>query len=243
MTRTLCGPTAGALYDTLRQRAKPPGPASAALLQEDMRLGSGAMNAALVPVRSITGAKKRLAKTLAAEARERLALTMLESMLAAIAQARTVDRVYVVSADRRLLEHANAHGAELIEEGRPQGLNAAVALAARKIESEGATRLLTIPGDVPLLEPTELDRLMATDPDRYPVVLVPSTSGTGTNALLTSPPTVLASRFEGLSLAAHRKACDEMDIPYLVMELPGFALDVDTADDLALLDRSTRNVA
>ncbi|MFP6600577.1 MAG: 2-phospho-L-lactate guanylyltransferase [Deltaproteobacteria bacterium] len=208
-----------------------------------MRLGSGAMNAALVPVRSITGAKKRLAKTLAAEARERLALTMLESMLTAIAQARTVDRVYVVSADRRLLEHASAHGAELIEEGRPQGLNAAVALAARKIESEGATRLLTIPGDVPLLEPTELDRLMATDPDRYPVVLVPSTSGTGTNALLTSPPTVLASRFEGLSLAAHRKACDEMDIPYLVMELPGFALDVDTADDLALLDRSTRNVA
>ena len=70
MTRTLCGPTAGVLYDTLRQRAKPPGPALAALLQEDMRLGSGTMNAALVPVRSITGAKKRLAKTLAAEARE-----------------------------------------------------------------------------------------------------------------------------------------------------------------------------
>ncbi len=237
MTRTVYAPAAGALYDTLRGRAK------AALLQAEMHLGSAVMNAALVPVRSITGAKKRLATTLAATDRERLALSMLERMLAALGRAHSLERIFVVSADRLLLDHAAALGAKLIEEGRPRGLNAAVALAAGAIERQGATRLLTIPGDVPLIDTGEIDRLMATDPERHPVVLVPSAAGTGTNALLTSPPTVIRSRFEGSSLEAHQQACHEAGLPCLVMELAGFALDVDTAEDLAALEERTRSVA
>lgn len=201
------------------------------------------MNAALVPVRSITGAKKRLATTLAVSDRERLALAMLESMLGALGRARSIDRVFVVSADHGLLGHAARLGAELIEEGRPQGLNAAVAMAAATIEKRGAKRLLTIPGDVPLIEPHEIDLLMATDPGLHPVVMVPSASGQGTNALLTSPPTVIASRFEGSSLEAHRSACREAGLCGLVMELGGFALDIDTAEDLAALEERTRSVA
>ena len=86
---------------------------------------------------------------------------------------------------------------------------------------------------MPLIEPRDVDALFALDAREYPVVLVPSASGMGTNALLTSPPTVIEPRFEGASLAAHAALCRDRGIAYRVLELPSFALDVDTPEDLA----------
>jgi 2-phospho-L-lactate guanylyltransferase len=199
------------------------------------------MHAALVPVRGIANAKKRLASRSSVAEREALALAMLADMLGALTRARSVDRMVVVSADSDLLAHARRHGAEVIDEGEPRGLNAAVELASRALERDGVTRLLTIPGDVPLLDPGEIDRLFATDPLRHPVVLVPSGDQTGTNGLLTSPPTVIESCFEGASLAAHAKACRRAGIEPLVLRLAGFALDVDTPSDLSALARQDRD--
>ena len=195
------------------------------------------MNAALVPVRSITDAKGRLARRLDAARREQLALAMLADMLAALGAARLVDRICVVSSDRLLLASALAQGAEVIEEGEPSGLNAAVAMAGGRLEAGGVKRLLTIPGDVPLICPQEVDLLFASDPSLHPVVVVPSASGTGTNGLLTSPPTVIGSRFEGASLEAHLGACREAGFEALVVKMDGFELDVDTPRDLESLAR------
>lgn len=199
-----------------------------------MLYGRG-VNAALVPVRSIAGAKKRLASCLDRSRREALALAMLEDMLAALSLASRLDRIVVVSSDAELLAHARRCGAETIEEGPPRGLNAAVAMAAAQLESQGAERLLTIPGDVPLLDPDEIDVLLETDPRRYPVVLAPSASVTGTNGLLTSPPTVVDFCFEGASLDAYRRQCRSKKIEMFVLCLESFATDVDTPADLAAL--------
>ncbi|MFQ5352402.1 MAG: 2-phospho-L-lactate guanylyltransferase [Candidatus Binatia bacterium] len=203
------------------------------------------MNAAVVPVRSISGAKNRLASCLEQGQRRELALTMLEDMLVALRAARRVDLISVVSADEALLEQALVLGADVVDErscasatGAPRGLNAAVSQAARVLERRGASRLLAIPGDVPLLRPSEIDELLAIDAALHPVVLVPSSSPGGTNGLLLSPPTVITPRFEGASLEAHRRACESAGISCLTVELPGFALDVDTPDDLDRLSRA-----
>lgn len=193
------------------------------------------VNAALVPVRSIASAKKRLASCLDRERREALALAMLEDMLAALAASRRLDRIVVVSSDAALLEHARRCGAEALAEGPPRGLNAAVAMAAARLEAEGVGRLLTIPGDVPLLDPDEIDALLETDRQRYPVVLAPSASGTGTNGLLTSPPAVIDFCFEGESLDAYRRQCRRKGLEMLLLALESFAIDVDTPADLAAL--------
>ena len=195
------------------------------------------MNVALVPVRSISGSKNRLASVLTPPEREALALAMLEDMVSALLAADRVDRVVVVSSDAGLLAHARSLGAQVLEEGAPAGLNAAVAVAAQTLEDEGATTLLTIPGDVPLLDPAEVDAIFDADPSRYPVVLAPSSSVTGTNGLRTTPPTAIEFRFEGASLAAHRSAAREAEVELLLLGLPSFAVDVDTPGDLLeLLD-------
>jgi len=192
------------------------------------------MNAALIPVRSVPGAKNRLASTLDLEHRRRLALAMLADMVAALAKASSLGRIVVVSADAGLLDQARTLGAETIDEGRPRGLNTAVWMAAEQLQASGVRRLLTIPGDVPLLEAAEVDALFAVD---APVLLVPSASGSGTNGLLTSPPTVVQPQFEGESLAAHLNVCRAAGIEARVLPLSGFALDVDTPEDLDLLAR------
>ena len=170
-------------------------------------------------------------------AREQLAVAMLADMLDALLAARALDRVYVVSSDHAVLECAQRMGATPLREEHPAGLNAAVAWAAAFLERAQVRRLLTIPGDVPLLETHEVERLLAIDPELYPVVLVPSASGTGTNALLTSPPTVVPPCFEGKSLSAHVAACASKGIVPRIVALAGFALDIDTPEDLASLSR------
>ncbi|HYC56757.1 MAG TPA: 2-phospho-L-lactate guanylyltransferase [Candidatus Binatia bacterium] len=196
------------------------------------------MNAALVPVRSIAGAKQRLASCLDLARREMLALAMLEDMLSSLASAESVDRIVVVSSDASLLDHARRCGAEALEEGAARGLNGAVAMAAAELESQGVRRLLTIPGDVPLIDPLEVDGLFATNPSIYPVVAAPSSTATGTNALLTSPPTVIDFCFEGESLAAYRRTCRQAHVEMLILCLDSFAIDVDTPADLLSLPKS-----
>jgi 2-phospho-L-lactate guanylyltransferase len=197
------------------------------------------MQAALLPVRSLASAKGRLAASLTANEREALTREMLADMVRALASATSVERIFVVSADARVLDEARRLGAEPHSEshaeGTARGLNPAVAAAARELESHGVRRLLTIPGDVPLIDPTEVDALFAVDPVAFPVVLVPSAAGTGTNALLTSPPTVIEPRFEGASLEAHSALCRSRGIAFRVLALASFALDVDTPEDLAAL--------
>ncbi|MEE8311920.1 MAG: 2-phospho-L-lactate guanylyltransferase [Candidatus Binatia bacterium] len=193
--------------------------------------------AALVPVRALNDAKRRLSSELGAPEREELTLEMLRDMLGALAAAPSLGRIVVVSTDPTILAEAQQLGAETLQELEPKGLNGAVAWAAHELERSGVRTLLTIPGDVPLIAPAEVERLLAIDSHRYPVVLVPSASGTGTNALLTSPPTIIDPAFEGLSLAAHGEACRRSGLAFRTLPLGGFALDVDTPDDFMELAR------
>jgi 2-phospho-L-lactate guanylyltransferase len=193
------------------------------------------MNAALIPVRSIAGAKQRLAGILDDDRREQLAVAMLEDMLAALTAATRLNRIVVVSSDAGLLRQARRFGAETLDEGAARGLNGAVAWAAAELERQGVTRLLVIPGDVPLLDPFEIDALFEVDAARYPVVCVPSASVAGTNGLVVSPPTAIEFRFEGESLAAFRGECRERGLEMLILGLEGFAVDVDTPADLEAL--------
>lgn len=214
------------------------------------------MHAALLPVKSLTNAKARLGAALSAVERESLTRAMLADMIDALAATPCLDRTYVLSGDADVLRAAAALGAEPLreEDGTPSdpagrtstrtqtaigGLNRAVAAAAERLATAGVTRLLTIPGDVPLIEPDDVTAAFHVDASAYPVVLIPSAGGAGTNGLLLSPPTVIVPRFEGDSLAAHMDACRERGVAFRVLALASFALDVDTPEDLAELARRT----
>ncbi|MDP9263573.1 MAG: hypothetical protein M3O85_04540, partial [Acidobacteriota bacterium] len=114
------------------------------------------------------------------------------------------------------------------------GESAAIARATLALEAQGATSLLVIPGDIPLVTAQELEAIYAAAPPAG-TVLVPSRDGRGTNAALRQPTSLFPLRFGNDSFVPHQAAAAATGLPLVVLTLPGIALDVDTPQDLAAL--------
>ena len=67
------------------------------------------------------------------------------------------------------------------------------------------------------------------------MVIVPDRHGTGTNALLLSPPDAIAPSFGPGSRARHEEAARAAGVAVALEEPPSLVLDVDTPEDLAEL--------
>ena len=113
---------------------------------------------------------------------------------------------------------------------------AALAGTARALEL-GAACAVLLPGDCPLLDPRELERLLTGMPERF-VAIVPDRHGTGTNALALAPPGAIRPAFGEGSCARHVVAAREAGTPYAIEELPSLALDLDTPADVVALTRA-----
>jgi 2-phospho-L-lactate guanylyltransferase len=82
-----------------------------------------------------------------------------------------------------------------------------------------------------------IDHLIGAAPQGEAVVLARSQDGTGTNAMLLTPPDVLMPELGPGSLALHLSQAAVRGVHAEVVDHPGIALDVDTPDDLVELVR------
>jgi len=187
-------------------------------------------NCALVPVKALPDVKSRLVPYLSQSQRETLVLDMLHHVLHILLDSNLLEQVSVVSPDMRVLEHAEAWGAHAFSEEIP-GHNAALYAAALKMREEGASALLTISADLPLLQPSDIRTLIAQSV-RYQVVLAPARDGTGTNAILTRPPLALPYLFGPDSLQRYMEEARQRKLSVSLYNSIGLALDIDTIDDL-----------
>jgi len=190
---------------------------------------------AIVPVKSLPHAKRRLRPCLAAAARRRLVLTMLEDVLALLAASAAVEEILVVSPDACVLGLAGKT-ALVLKEDRMDGLNAAVSRGLAHARAHGASRALVLPADVPLATGEEIGRLFARGEATGPrVVLVPSADGGGTNALLLAPPDAIEPGFGRGSFSRHLARALASGAAIEVLQLPGLAADIDRPRDVARL--------
>lgn len=191
---------------------------------------------AVLPVKRFSGAKQRLAGGIDTERREALVAAMLEDMLEAIADARSIERTIVVSGDPRAQEIVAASAAEVLPDPADEGHVAAAMAGIASAEAAHADCVILLPGDCPLLDPKELDSLLTGLPTRF-VAVVPDRHGTGTNALALAPPDAIRPAFGKGSCARHVAAARKAGVPYAVEDLPSLALDLDTPADIVALTR------
>jgi len=187
----------------------------------------------VVPVKEIALAKQRLSPVLGAAARQALALAMLEDVLAALAQVHLLAGILVVTADAEASRVAAQFGAATSDECARDGHSEAVAAAARRLALAGEG-MLTIPADIPLVAPADIDRILATD-GRF--VIVPAHDERGSNAVLCRPADAVPLRFGEASYAPHLAVAEARGIVPVTLRLERIALDIDGPDDLAAFQR------
>jgi 2-phospho-L-lactate guanylyltransferase len=188
---------------------------------------------AVVPVKDTTQSKQRLAGTMAPALRSSLALAMLQDVLASLAQVKQLAGIAVVTIDPAAAVIAAAHGAAVLAADAAAGHTAAIAGAARHFRAQGAAGMLALPGDIPLVAPAEISALLEAHGPAPAFTIVPAWDGRGSNAVLCSPPGLVALRFGDDSFLPHLEAARAAGLEPSVLRLPGIALDIDTPRDLA----------
>jgi 2-phospho-L-lactate/phosphoenolpyruvate guanylyltransferase len=201
---------------------------------------------AVVPVKECDRAKERLAPVLPPALRRGLALAMLDDVLAALVATPGLEGLVVVTVDPQARRLARRYAARVLEESARDGHTAAVAAAARLLETEGRAGMLTLPGDVPLATADEIGRIIAAHGPAPAFTIAPSHDEGGSNAILVSPPDAVPLSFGVDSFFPHLRAAAARGIRPQVVRLPGIALDIDNPEDLsafALRPSATRTRA
>jgi 2-phospho-L-lactate guanylyltransferase len=139
-----------------------------------------------------------------------------------------------VTGDHGAQRIAGGYGAMVIDDEERGHIPAAKHGVQAAIEAD-AERILLVPGDCPLLDPNELDALIARPAPRRSALIIPDRHGTGTNGLLLTPPASLTPSFGPGSAQRHAANAKADDLAHEIVEVPSLALDVDTPEDLVAL--------
>lgn len=193
------------------------------------------MRAIVLPVKSLSETKSRLAPVLSPLERGALTLAMLEDVMDAT-QAVIGWETWVVSPDEAVLEIALRRSAHAIRETRPPLANA-IRQAEEEAAGRGADVLAVLLPDTPFVTPQALTRALRT---LGPVVLAPSVDEGGTNLLVRRPPRAIRARFGADSYRKHLEAAAVADLPTAVVEAPELAFDLDLPDDILTVLESRR---
>ena len=191
---------------------------------------------AIVPLKSLEKAKQRLADVLSADERRLLMLAMARDVLTGLSRSTRLTGILIVSRTPEADALAQTFGTERFAESPDADLSEALTQASEHLaEHLGATGVLIVPADVPLLSPDELDRVLAA---HAAVTIVPDDENLGTNTLICSPPSCVPYLFDGKSFKPHTEAAYRAGLTPRIVRSDNLALDIDTPADLrALLAR------
>ncbi len=188
----------------------------------------------LVPIKNTASAKQRLAAILDQPSRTKLAQAMLYDVLTALHSWKARPPVGIVTSDPYATTLAEEYDFEVIPDPDNPGETGAIEMATQVCVKRGEDSTLVIPGDIPLIQPWELEEVLKHAPAQG-TVLVPAGDGRGTNAAFRRPANLFPLRFGNDSFKPHHAAAQATGKPCVVLNLPGIAVDVDNPPDLQQL--------
>jgi 2-phospho-L-lactate guanylyltransferase len=157
---------------------------------------------------------------------------MFETVARAAENVPAVDAIVVVTSYQPAMDFARKKGFDVIVEEEQVSESTSVDFASRELRADGATAVLRLPADLPLITKEDIEEIFAHEKSSPSCVIVPSRDGTGTNALIRRPPTLFKSFFGPGSLEKHKSAAKRAGAKLVVVELPRVALDIDAPEDI-----------
>jgi 2-phospho-L-lactate guanylyltransferase len=194
----------------------------------------------ILPVKRFAHAKMRVVETIGPPGRAAILRAMLADVLVALDRAQEVERVILVTGEGRAekiaMERAKRSTTplEVLQEPTDHGHSEAATLGIVRAKALGATCTALLPGDCPLLEPTELDSALSSFGEGT-VGVASDHHETGTNGLFLSPADAIGPAFGPGSCERHLDRARRAGYEARLLDIPSLALDLDTPDDLDAL--------
>jgi 2-phospho-L-lactate guanylyltransferase len=206
----------------------------------------------LLPLKEFAAAKQRLAGVLSAPERAQLFEAMVDDVLNVLTAQPAIERVVICSRDRAAVWLARYYEVEFLHEDQLEAaaldrspaaggaLNAVVNAAARRCLAQGATDLLVVHGDLPLLNDADLSHFIerhqaGTGPA---VTIAPDLRHSGTNLLAWRGLPEFTTCYGTNSLQQHCAQARALGVEPTLCELAGARCDIDEPEDLMLLLRT-----
>jgi 2-phospho-L-lactate/phosphoenolpyruvate guanylyltransferase len=192
---------------------------------------------------------------------------LLDHVLLALLESPGVDQVVVVSPDPAVLDRASRAGMTALDEcllAPPQsplppgdgsdhspekprhhprlGHNAVLEQARAHVMAWKPTSLLVVSADLPLLQPANVETMLALAANEPTMVIAPDRHQLGTNVLLLRPPGAIPFHFGPTSLADHSRDATARGVTVTLYQSIGTAFDVDLPEDLDALGMTERNL-
>ena len=157
----------------------------------------------------------------------------------ALRKAGLLAATHVVSSDPEILRLTTRLGAGIVTEARDEGVNAAVETGVSTLGRP--SKVLVLPSDLPLLRATQLKHILSLS-GLLDVVIAPSASFNGTNALLFPTRVGLRLSYDNNSFWNHVMACAQKDLSVGVVSKSGLTFDLDSPEDLRRLASARANI-
>ncbi len=187
----------------------------------------------VVPVKKLADSKRRLSTVFTPQERRLLTLSMLQDVLSAL-KASKVDVIAVAGEDSQVEQVAKKYKATYLS-ANGAALNPAIEQAALWCKAQGASSVLILPADIPLLLAADVNRILDLgNRDGSNIVLSPS-SNCGTNALYQTPPNQIPACFGPKSFLNHINEAYQKGINVRLHFAPGLSADIDDVEDLKKL--------
>lgn len=182
--------------------------------------------AVVIPIKSFTLAKGRLATTLTPDQRAELA----REYATRVVRAAHPLQVFVVCSDPDVAAWASELNARVVDCHTP-GLDVAVATGIHHAERHGATHVIVSHADLPLAH--RLSHIAR----EGKVTMVPDRHRDGTNVLSFPLGLGFTTAYGPGSCDNHIRIAESLGLTVEIIDDDSLALDVDTADDLGELHR------
>ncbi len=198
------------------------------------------MIGAIVPLRSLWAGKSRLRGILQSGERAALIQTMARHVITTLVAHPSIDRVYVLGAERQVCDFAAGLGAVGVREKRDVNdrLNLSLDAFIRSPSMTQYKAVMVLHADLPYLTVGSVDALIAAHPFEDGAALAPDRHLKGTNGLIMPITRAVCPRFGTDSLRRHIDAFERAALPVHLAVEPGLSFDLDTPQDFAGLDLS-----
>jgi len=186
---------------------------------------------AIIPVKPLRRGKSRLSHVLSSSQREVLNGYLLQSILESLSPIDLIDHRIVISYDPSALALARNFGANTVLENRNTDINRALRRATVAAKAYGATNLLVLPADLPLITKDDIQAFLNHQTEPPEIIISSDRKLNGTNALYINPLGAINYNFGNWSFRKHVEEAERKKVKVNIFRNTNISFDLDVPED------------